>query len=92
MNGWTSILFLGIFCSALANIFYNDGLQYLPATQVGIYLYLEPLVATLIAAGLLAEKIMLATLFGGSLILAGVWLVNRNAGELVFEQTSCVEH
>jgi len=92
MNGWISILFLGIFCSALANIFYNDGLQYLPATQVGIYLYLEPLVATLIAAGLLAEKVMLATLFGGSLILAGVWLVNRKAGELIFEQTSSAEH
>jgi len=92
MNGWISILFLGVFCSALANIFYNDGLQYLPATQVGIFLYLEPLVATLIAAGLLSEEIMLATLFGGGLILAGVWLVNRNAADLANDQKSTREH
>lgn len=76
ISGWISIVFLGIFCSALAYIFYNDGLQALPATQVGTFLYLEPLVATLIAAAVLEEEIVLAALFGGALILLGVWLVN----------------
>lgn len=76
-TGWTSIAFLGIFCSALAYIFYNDGLQALPASQVGAFLYLEPLVATLVAAAVLSEQIVLATLAGGALILFGVWLVNR---------------
>jgi len=75
--GWLSIAYLGVLCSALAYIFYNDGLQALPASQVGVFLYIEPLVATLVAAMILSERIVLATLAGGALILFGVWLVNR---------------
>jgi drug/metabolite transporter (DMT)-like permease len=82
LSGWLSIAFLGIFCSAVSYIFYNDGLQILPASQVGAFLYLEPLVATLIAAVILSEQIMLATLAGGALILFGVWLVNRRPEQL----------
>jgi len=77
-DGWLSIIYLGVFCSALAYIFYNDGLKLLPISQVGAFLYLQPLVATLLAALLLSEEIMFATLAGGGLILLGIWLVNRN--------------
>ena len=79
--GWASIAFLGIFCSALAYIFYNDGLKALPASKVGAFLYLEPLIATIVAAAVLSESIVLASLAGGGLILLGVWLVNYNSGE-----------
>jgi len=78
-TGWASIAFLGIFCSAIAYIFYNDGLKSLPATQVGAFLYLEPLVATIVAAVVLSESIVLASLAGGGLILFGVWVVNHNS-------------
>jgi len=78
---WASIAFLGVFCSALAYIFYNDGLKVLPASKVGVFLYLEPLFATIIAAAVLSESIMLASLAGGGLILLGVWFVNRNSEE-----------
>jgi len=77
VGGWVCTAFLGIFCSALAYIFYNDGLKALPASQVGAFLYLEPLVATLVAAAVLSEPIVLATLAGGTQILLGVWMVNR---------------
>ena len=76
-DGWLSIAFLGIFCSAIAYIFYNDGMQALPAAEVGAFLYIEPLSATLIAALVLGEKFNWATAVGGALILFGVWLVNR---------------
>jgi len=79
-SGWASILFLGFLCSALAYIFYNDGLQVLPASQVGAFLYLEPLSATLIAALILDERITLASIAGGMLILLGVYIVNRKSG------------
>ena len=82
-DGWLSIIYLGVFCSALAYIFYNDGLKLLPISQVGAFLYLQPLVATLLAALLLSEEIMFATLAGGGLILLGVWLVNRNTVDRV---------
>lgn len=76
-RGWVSIAYLGILCSALAYIFYNDGMQALPAVQVGAFLYLEPLSATLIAALVLSEQFGWGTLLGGALILLGVWMVNQ---------------
>jgi len=77
MSGWLSILFLGIACSGLAYIFWYDGLQAIPASQVGAFLYLEPLVAVITAAIVLNEPVLLASLLGGGTILFGVWLVNR---------------
>lgn len=76
-NGWLGILFLGVACSGLAYVFWYDALQAIPASQVGAYLYLEPLVAVGIAAVILAEPIMLASLLGGAAILMGVYLVER---------------
>jgi drug/metabolite transporter (DMT)-like permease len=74
-QGWLAILFLGVFCSGLAYIFWYDALQSLPTSQVGAFLYIEPLVAVVVAAIVLSEPLMLASLAGGTLILLGVWLV-----------------
>lgn len=75
--GWSSILFLGVFCSALAYIFYNEGVKAFTSTQVGIFLYLEPVVATIIAALVLSEAFGWASAIGAMFIIAGVWIVNR---------------
>ncbi len=70
--------FLGIFCSGLAYIAWYDGLQALPATQVGSFLYLEPLVAVLAAWAVLGESLIPVTLLGGGVILLGVRLVQKS--------------
>jgi drug/metabolite transporter (DMT)-like permease len=74
-RGWSAVAFLGIACSGLAYVFWYDALRELPASQVGAFLYLEPLVAVVVAAVLLGEPVLLATLAGGFAILLGVWLV-----------------
>ena len=76
-NGWMGITFLGVFCSGLAYIAWYDALQALPTGQLGAFLYLEPPVAVIIAAIILAEPITWAALLGGGIILFGVWMVNR---------------
>jgi drug/metabolite transporter (DMT)-like permease len=76
-NSTLGIAFLGIACSGIAYIFWYDALQDLPATQVGVFLYLEPLVAVVVSASILSEEITIASLAGGLIILAGVWIVNR---------------
>ncbi len=78
LNGWLGVSFLGIFCSGLAYIAWYDALQILPTGQLGAFLYLEPPVAVVVAALLLAESITWVALLGGGIILFGVWLVNRN--------------
>ena len=77
LDGGLGVAFLGIVCSGLAYIFWYDGLQAIPASQVGAFLYLEPLVAVVVASAILQEPILLASLLGGGIILLGVWLVNR---------------
>lgn len=78
-DGWLGVAFLGVVCSGLAYIAWYDALQALPASQVGAFLYLEPLVAVIVAAIILGEAILLASLIGGGVILFGVWLVNKPA-------------
>jgi len=77
-DGWLGVAFLGIFCSGLAYIAWYDALQALTTAQTGAFLYIEPLVAVVIAFFILGEAISLASLIGGAVILFGVWLVNRN--------------
>jgi drug/metabolite transporter (DMT)-like permease len=76
-NGWIGIVFLGIFCSGLAYIAWYDALKELSAAQTGVFLYIEPLVAVIVAFFVLSEKITVASMLGGGVILFGVWLVNR---------------
>ena len=77
VNGWLGVIFLGVFCSGLAYIAWYDGLQAIAASQVGAFLYLEPLVAVGVAAVILSEPVTWASLAGGTVILLGVYLVNR---------------
>ncbi len=77
LKGWSAILVLGIFGSGLAYIAYYDALSALPASQLGVFLNIEPLVTTLLAAPLLGEPITLIVIFGGAVILFGIYLVNR---------------
>jgi drug/metabolite transporter (DMT)-like permease len=77
-NGWLGILFLGIFCSGLAYIAWYDALKALTTAGTGVFLYIEPLVAVVVAFFILGEAITAASLLGGGIIILGVWLVNRN--------------
>ena len=77
LNGWIGIVFLGVFCSGLAYIAWYDALQSLSAAQTGSFLYIEPLVAVVVAFFVLNEAIVPASLLGGGIILFGVWLVNQ---------------
>ncbi len=79
-GGWLGVAFLGIFCSGFAYIFWYDALQKIPASQLGVFLYIEPLVAVVVAALILGEALLFASLAGGAFILGGVWLVNQPPG------------
>ncbi|WKZ49294.1 MAG: DMT family transporter [Anaerolineales bacterium] len=76
-DGWLGITFLGVFCSGLAYIAWYDALQALTTASAGAFLYIEPLIAMIVAFFILNEAITVAALVGGGIILLGVWLVNK---------------
>lgn len=76
-SGWVAVIFLGVLCSGIAYIFWYDALQEIPASRLGVLLYIEPLVAVVVAAIILGEAITLPALIGGAVILFGVWMVNK---------------
>lgn len=75
-KGWVAILALGIFGSGLAYIAWYDALQAIPASQLGVFINIEPLV-TMLLAPMIHEPFSPISLVGGGVILFGVWLVNR---------------
>jgi drug/metabolite transporter (DMT)-like permease len=77
LNGWLAVLFLGVFCSGIAYIFWYGALKVLPVAQTGAFLYIEPVITVIVAAIVIKEAITSVSLVGGFTILFGVWLVNR---------------
>ena len=77
LSGWLAVGFLGLFCSGLAYLFWYDALAGIDASQVAVFIYLEPLVTVAVAGLVLGEAFTLATFVGGLTILVGVYLVNR---------------
>ena len=75
--GWISILFLGVFGSGLAYIAWYDALEALPASQLGVFIYIEPLVTMIVAAIILAENVTIAAVVGGAVTILGIYLVNK---------------
>jgi drug/metabolite transporter (DMT)-like permease len=70
------LLFLGVFGGALGFFLWTFALTRLTPTQVAVYINLNPLVAILLAAVLLAERLTLVFAMGFGAVLVGVLLVN----------------
>ena len=81
-----SLLFLGIFCLAIAFWLWSEGLSKQNAAEVGIYLYIEPLITMIGAWIILSEKITIWLVIGAVLITIGVLISEK------FGQIDVVEH
>ena len=70
------LVFLGVFGGALGFFLWTFALTRLTPTQVAVYINLNPLVAILLAAALLAERLTIVFAAGFGAVLVGVLLVN----------------
>jgi drug/metabolite transporter (DMT)-like permease len=70
------ILFLGICGGAIGYLLWTFALAHLTPTQVAVYVNLNPMVATILGAALLAEKLTLVFIVCFVAVLIGVLLVN----------------
>jgi len=70
------VLFLGIFGGAIGYFLWTFALTQLSPTQVAVYINLNPMIATLLGATLLAEQLTGIFVTSFVAVLAGVLLVN----------------
>jgi drug/metabolite transporter (DMT)-like permease len=84
-SSWLALSYLIVFGSLLAYSAYVFAISKLPATQVSIYAYINPIVAVLFGWLLLAEKMNLVMLLGMLITLGGVYIVNHESKKLKHE-------
>ena len=70
------VLFLGVCGGALGYFLWTFALAHLTPTQVAVYINLNPMLAAILGAALLAEKLSLVFIAGFVAVLIGVLLVN----------------
>jgi len=89
LNAWLVIIYLVVFGSIIAFAAFIYSMKVLPAAISSLYAYVNPLVAMLVAAILLKEKLTINILWGAIVTLIGVYLVNlsikRKQKKLIME-------
>jgi drug/metabolite transporter (DMT)-like permease len=74
---WLSIIYLGLFGTALGFIWYYEGIQTIGPSRAGVFINLVPLSALIMAFFILNETLDASILMGAIFVFAGVYLTNR---------------
>lgn len=74
---WLTLGYMALFPSVLCYVGYFYALNYIPASRVAVFAYLQPAIATFMAVPLLGESISSSLLLGGMIALSGVALTQR---------------
>lgn len=72
-QGWIGTIFGVFFSSALAYYLYNYGLAKIKTQEIGLFTYIDPIVAVLIAIPLLGEYPTLYFFLGSILVFGGIF-------------------
>ena len=82
-TGWAAMLYMAIFSSAVAYVFYFWLLRYLEASQLSAFTYILPVVATVLGILWLDEKGSWGQVLGGGLALGGVYWIESGRAAVV---------
>lgn len=74
---WTSLVYMGSFGTALAFVWFLEGVQRLGPARAAVFINLVPIAAIALGVLLLHERITLSTIVGAALVITGVWILNR---------------
>src|SRR5258708_7713941 len=77
-RGFFGIIYGAVFSSTLATSFYNYGVKLLKTNEVGIFIYLGPIITALVALPLLHEQITFTYLLGSLFVFLGLFIAEPN--------------
>jgi drug/metabolite transporter (DMT)-like permease len=75
---WMVIAYLIVASSIIAFAAFIYTMKYLPPAIASLYAYINPIVATIVGAYIVNEKLSLPIFIGSFVTLTGVYLVNRS--------------
>ena len=81
LEAWWGLAFLVVFGSVISYLLFAYVLTELAASRVAAFNYLQPVIASGLGIWVLSERLTPTVLIGGGLILAGVYLTERERGE-----------
>jgi len=76
---WLSLAYMGVFGTALAYVWYLEGVGALGPARAAIFVNLVPVAAIALGVLLLGERITTPIVVGAGLVVVGIWLINRQA-------------
>jgi drug/metabolite transporter (DMT)-like permease len=76
---WSALAFAAFIAAGVAYVFWYQGVKELGVTRTMVYHYLMPFAAVLFAAVVLGEEITMFQIIGGTAVLTGVYLVQKNS-------------
>lgn len=79
LQGWVSLVFLGVFGTAVAFVWFYEGVQAIGPARTAVFINLVPVAAVTFGVLLLGEPLLLSMLTGGALVILGVFIINRPA-------------
>lgn len=83
IKGWFALIFLGIFSTVIGYVIWYVALEQKTAGEISIYLYLVPVLSTIISYFLLNQEITYKFIFGGFLVISGLVIVNIKTKNLI---------
>jgi drug/metabolite transporter (DMT)-like permease len=76
IKGWFALIFLGVFSTVIGYVIWYVALERKTAGEISIYLYLIPVLSTIISYFLVNEEITYMFVLGGFLVISGLAIVN----------------
>jgi drug/metabolite transporter (DMT)-like permease len=78
-KAWLALIYMGTIGTAIAFVWFLEGVQALGPARAAIFVNLVPVAAITLGVLLLGERITVSMLAGGALVVAGVFMINRPA-------------
>ena len=78
-KAWLALIYMGTVGTAIAFVWFLEGVQQLGPARAAIFVNLVPVAAITLGVLLLGERITVSMLAGAALVVAGVFIINRPA-------------